>query len=102
LSENQETVEEAQQRYLEAAHAMQSGVAMKMNYAPEETGPKHLRVGVNSALVTTQAFAKLLCDKGILTLAEYFSTLADCMEEERDLYAREIRDHFGSENIDLH
>ena len=51
--------------YLKAAHAMQSGVAFKMHTDPSETQPKHLRVGVNSAMVEQSAIAKLLIDKAL-------------------------------------
>lgn len=96
-----ETLEQAQQRYIAAVHAVQSGVSAKMALDPTEVEPKHLRVGVNSALVGDRALVELLAEKGILTAAEYFSKAADCMEEERDHYTRDLRQHFGHENIDL-
>jgi hypothetical protein len=73
-------------RYEAACHAMQSGVAMKMNYSPTETSPKHLRVGVNSAMVDTGALMSLLVKKGIITEEELCEALADKMEEEVKLY----------------
>lgn len=90
-----ETPEEARQRYLVAAHAMQSGVATKMHYDPSDTSPKHLRVGVNSAMVDTSAIAGLLIAKGVITEAEYSTAIADAMERERDTYQQEISNHFG-------
>ena len=39
------------QRYLDAAHAMQTGVAFTMHQDSSQTDPKHLRVGINSAMV---------------------------------------------------
>lgn len=44
------TIEELRQEYASLCHAMQSGVAFKINIDPGETMPKHLRVGVNSAM----------------------------------------------------
>lgn len=90
-----ETVDQAKARYLAAAHAMQSGVAMAMNYDPSQTDPKHLKVGVNSAMVTASAIVHLLIAKGVITEAEYFSGLADLMESERDDYAKVVEEHLA-------
>lgn len=76
-------------RYENAAHAMQSGVAFKMNYNPKETESKHLRVGVNSAMVDCGSLAKLLIDKGLITEGEYLKAIADGMEREAALYQTE-------------
>lgn len=93
-----ETIDEAKARYAAACHAMQSGVAGVMNLDESETMPKHLRVGVNSALVSNGALAKLLMDRGIITELEHFVALADAMEEEQHLYeARLSRAYFGAE-----
>jgi hypothetical protein len=92
-----ESPQSAAVRYRAAVHAMQSGVATKMNYDPSETTPKHLRVGVNSAMVEHSALAHLLIDKGVITEQEYLSAIADGMERERDMYVAEIQDHFGSD-----
>ena len=90
-------------RYLAAAHAMQSGVAMKMNFDPAETTPKHLRVGVNSAMVGLAAITALLIAKGVITEDEYASVLADAMEEERDSYQRWLQERMapGLNNVKL-
>lgn len=95
-----ETPEQATQRYKAAAHAMQTGVAAKMNYDQAETAPKHLRVGINSAMVEHSALAALLIEKGVISEAEYLTALADGMERERDTYAEWLRAAFGA-NIDL-
>lgn len=74
---------------------MQTGVEYKRQYDPSETTPKHLRVGVNSAMVDTATIAKLLIEKGIITEEEYFKTLADQMEEEAALYQAELTRRYG-------
>ncbi len=79
-----------QERYYAAAHAMQSGVAMKMNYDPSETTPKHLRVGVNSAMSDHGALVTLLIEKGVITKAEYFEAVAAAMEREAANYEAEV------------
>jgi hypothetical protein len=88
-----ETLDEAKARYMAAAHAMQSGVAMAMNYDASQTDPKHLKVGVNSSLVTTSALVHLLIAKGVITELEYFTVLADQTESERDDYAAVVKDY---------
>lgn len=82
-------------RYQREAHAMQSGVAMKMNYDAKDMEPKHLRVGVNSAMVDSSALAGLLIEKGIITEDEYAKALADGMQRERENYERELADRLG-------
>lgn len=72
------------QRYVAACHAMQSGVAFTM--PSKETEPKHLRVGVNAAMCDTAAMARLLVDKGVITLEEYEKAIADEMEREVQRY----------------
>jgi hypothetical protein len=54
--------------YAEAMHAMQTGVA---NLSGNDLAPKHLRVGINSALVDNAALARLLVKKGVFTQEEY-------------------------------
>lgn len=80
------------QRYLDAAHGMQTGVAYIMNHEPEpkETSAKHLRVGINSAMCDHSALVCLLMAKGLFTLEEYEKEIADEMERERDRYAQRI------------
>lgn len=90
------------QRYLDAAHAMQSGVAMMMNYKPQETEPKHLRVGINSAMVDNAAVAKLLIKKGIITEQEYNDAVTEEMELEAKRYEEAVNAHLGGNtNIKL-
>lgn len=90
-----ETIEAALARYRAAAHAMQSGVATKMTFDPSSTNPKHLRTGVNSAMVEHSALVKLLVDKGVITEQEYFPVLADAMQAEQAGYEKLLSEHFG-------
>jgi hypothetical protein len=82
-------------RYFRAAHAMQSGVAMEMNHAPESTQPKHLRVGINTSMSDHAALVTLLIDKGVFTQEEYAKALADAMESEKKSYEQRLSQHFG-------
>jgi hypothetical protein len=85
------------ERYMAAAHAMQSGVAAAMNVNDQslETSPKHLRVGVNSAMCDHAALVRLLIAKGLFTEAEYNKEIADEMEREKARYERELSEHYG-------
>lgn len=93
-------IEDAYQRYVAAAHAMQSGVAAKMERDPSETTPKHLRTGVNSSMVENSALVKLLVSKGVLTDEEWAEALAEGMEDEVRLYEKWLTEKIGT-NISL-
>lgn len=80
----------AQARYHAAMHAVQSGVAIDVQDQQKNVEPKHLRVGVNSALIDASAVAKLLIDKGIITAVEYYETLADLAEAEKARYETDL------------
>lgn len=84
--------EELMHRYAAAAHGMQSGVAMMMNHDAKATEPKHLRVGVNSAMSDAGALAKLLIAKGIFTEEEYLVAVCEGMEAERDTYTAKVKE----------
>ena len=84
-------IKKNKQRYINAAHAMQTGVKWEMiNKGDSEaaTTPKHLRVGLNSCLADLSGLATLLMKKGIFTEEEYVEAMADAMEKERDRYQK--------------
>lgn len=94
------------ERYAKALHAVQSGVAtlIELERGPDldppavhgEASPKHLRVGVNSALIGNGAIAELLINKGIFTQAELESKLADFAEREQASYEKLLSAKLGS------
>jgi hypothetical protein len=90
-----------EERYITALHAMQSGVAWEMNMPVPQaaTEPKHLRVGINNTLVQHTAVIKLLMEKGIITLDEYWKTLADEMEAEVQRYQDRANATYGRDNV---
>lgn len=61
------SIEDKRIKYQKLLHAMQTGVAFKIEKEGKEIEPKHLRVGVNAALVQTSATANLLMKKGLIT-----------------------------------
>lgn len=91
-----ETVEQAKARYLAAMHGMQSGVSALMHYDRDHASPKDLRVGMNSAHISSSALTNLLIEKGVITESEYFTSLANCAEAERATYEDELTRHIGT------
>lgn len=94
-------VDEVKQDYLDQVHRMQTGVAYKMERDPSETLPKHLRVGINSAMSDHAGLAGLLIKKGIISEDEYVRAVADQMKVEADSYEKDIQKLYGGENIKL-
>ena len=84
-----------------AQHAMQSGVAVEMNWNPQPTDPKHLRVGVNSAMCDHAALVRLLIGHGIITEDEYIHECALEMEREVARYTERANEHYGSTGVKL-
>jgi len=95
------TVEDLKKQYENLCHAMQTGVAYKINIDASETSPKHLRVGVNSALVETSALVKLLIDKGLISEQDFWELMVSMMQSEVNLYQDFLSAHLGSE-VRLH
>jgi hypothetical protein len=86
-------------RYMQALHAMQTGVKMLMQVDPGdgdtgETSPKHLRVGVNSSLINSSALAQVLMEKGIITELEYVTKLATFAEADVHSYEQRLSQYF--------
>lgn len=81
-------------------HALQSGVKAEMDKRHEPTSPKHLRTGVNTALVYHGALVKLLVDKGIFTREEYGEAAVAAMREEVERYEKRLSELYGT-NITL-
>lgn len=94
MTEEQKTQLDLCRRYQAALHAMQSGVALKLEKGGPEH-PKHYRVGINAAMVDASAMAKLLIRKGIITQTEYLEAVAVEMEAEKARYEAELSKRFG-------
>lgn len=77
-------------------HAMQAGVATEMNISSRSsaTQPKHLRVGINTAMVDHGALVLLLVQKGVITASEYQEARLTAWKTEvrryEELLAREL------------
>ncbi len=84
------------ERYLKAAHAVQSGVAMEMNRNPGQSSPKHLRTGLDTTKAEHSGLVKLLIDKGVITEPEYYKAMADAMETEKARYEAHLTEMLGT------
>lgn len=93
---DEQRIKNAIGRYNAACHAMQSGVKFDQETGSNDGTPKHLRVGVNSALVNDFAIAKLLIAKGVITPVEYQEAVAEAMEEEVKRYEATLSKKLGS------
>lgn len=87
---------EATREYLALAHALQSGVQAEMAARLNDAStPKHLRVGVDSALVQSSVIVQLLIDLGLITRADWAERLRDGMRAEVERYEQRLTEHFG-------
>jgi len=81
--------------YTALSHAMQSGVAVLQNYDDPQTQPKHLRVGVNCAMVEHAALCELLFDKGVMTPTELLTYMIRKMHAEVESYRLKIAERLN-------
>jgi hypothetical protein len=88
-------IEKLNAKYLHLCRAMQAGVAAMMNYESRPTEPKHLRVGVNTALSDHGALVKLLIDKKLITEEEYLTSITQFMQQEVTNYEQMLSRHTG-------
>lgn len=83
--------------YGRLAHAVQSGIkAMSEVGMTSDQTPKHLRVGVNMAMVNQAAVAHLLIKKGVFTEVEYMEALVMMLAREIKDYEGKLSDKMGS------
>lgn len=94
-------LDQLKEKYTRLLHAMQTGVAYTMEFDPGETAPKHLRVGVNSALCSTSAVVTLLVEKGIITEEEYFTKMIQALQQDVKDYQEKLSAQYGGANINL-
>ncbi|MEI9995129.1 MAG: hypothetical protein WDM91_11080 [Rhizomicrobium sp.] len=81
-----EKAAEFARRHQIAQHAMQAGVAYEIARDDHSVWPKHLRVGINTAMIDHASLVKLLVKKGVITELEYLQAIAEGMEDERARY----------------
>ncbi len=89
-------------RYNKLLHAMQTGVRMKMEKGFfQETGPKHLRVGINTCKCDHGALIKLLVEKGVIADEDYLDAIIEMMDVEVKRYERELTQDLGAIRVRL-
>lgn len=75
-------------------HAMQAGVGYVMaNSLSPDTEPKHLRVGVNNALLINSTIVSLLIQKGIFTEEEFYEAYNAKAKDEVEAYELTLSEH---------
>ena len=85
----------------QASHAIQTGVKFDLETGSESASPKHLRTGLNIAMVTDAAVVRLLIQKGIFTEQEYQESLTDELNKEVDRYQEALSKKMGGADITL-
>lgn len=95
------------QTYRSLLHAMQSGVLISAqldgyvdsNYPRNDLSPKHLRVGIDSALVSLDALVSLLVDSGTFTQDEWNRALNKAMKKEVETYEQKLTERIGTKVV---
>ena len=82
---------------------VQSGILAKMMRWPSFNdmccNPKHIRVGIDSAMVSDRAMFDLLVAKGVFTEEEYAKALRDSAKREADTHEKELGFKLGEAGI---
>lgn len=78
---------------------MQSGVMATHAYNATDGEPKHLRVGINAAMVNHDALVRLLIECGIINEYHYLTELVASAKREREGYEERLSKHYGSKVV---
>ena len=79
---------EFQEKYVNLAHAVQTGIASCIAVGWSGATPKHLRVGIDTSKSDQGALVKLLIEKGVITEDEYGRVLLEGLENEVKSFER--------------
>jgi hypothetical protein len=89
----------ARERYLDAGHAVQTGVALEMAREGDDSrAHKHLRVGINLRACDHTGLVKLLIAKGVITEDEYVEAMAD----EAELEVQRYEERLSADGTEVH
>lgn len=105
-------------RYEAALHKIQSAISLLLarerrvadvhggqHHLPvpdtSECSPKHLRVGVDSALASTEALGAILTARGICTTEELIKALTEAVEARAQARASEVAGALGTDWVNL-
>lgn len=89
------TAEKFMARFAELAHAIQTGVAYDHAAGSKDGTPKHLRTGINLALVQHAAIVKLLIAAGVCTEQQYHEACIAELEAEVARYEARLAKRYG-------
>lgn len=89
MSVNRGFIELEAERYARAAHRVQSCIAA-LNQNAGIMSHKHMRVGIDMSKADQSGLAKLLLAKGVFTIEEYHTAIADAAEEEANRWETEL------------
>lgn len=81
-------IEKESERYARAAHKVQTALAFM--HGDPRFEPKHMRTGIDMTKSDAGGLAKLLIDKGVFTMEEYATAVADQAEIEAKSYEDEL------------
>lgn len=98
------TVKELAKAHIGLQHAIQSGIKAEVDYGYENlsgTSPKHLRVGVSTALRDHSALVGLLIKKEVITEREYLEAIVISMRKEVERIENELAQMYGNK-VDLY
>lgn len=87
------TIAKTTERYERAAHRVQTAIAFNPDRPHDQY--KDLRTGLDLRAADAGGLAKLLIDKGIFTLEEYLSAVADAAEREAEQKEDELSIRHG-------
>ena len=76
-------------------HAVQTGIAYEIEQGGSAATPKHLRVGVDTALVDAGALVMLLIEKGVFTMEEYQTKRLEYWKREVEAYEARLSASLG-------
>lgn len=91
----------AGERYARCLHMVQTGIAQTTVLNMKELGrdqglePKHLRVGIDARAADQKGLVELLIKKGVFDELEYHEAVADSMQAEAEMFARELSERMG-------
>lgn len=100
---NPEVLEQIEAEIQAYQHAVQTGVGLVNDNLSDrgECTPKHLRVGVNAAMVDASAIAMALIGKGVITSLDYARARRELWRREYESYRDQARAKSGNPSLDL-
>lgn len=97
------TLEENNDEYIANMHAIQSCIALMINYPETKMGDsKHMQVGIISSMVTHHAIATLMVEKGIFTQEEYSAQMVLSTRDELERMTAAANARIGKNINNLH